>query len=62
MVGTKLRRSFLSRHPACPDHILLIMVKEHTLPTCYLAVWMIKGEMTQAQVARDLGDGLATIR
>ena len=39
-----------------------LMVKEHTLPTRYLAVGIIEGGMTQAQVARHLGVGLATIR
>lgn len=38
------------------------MVKEHPLSTRYRAVGMINGGMTQAQVARDLGVGVATIR
>ena len=50
------------RHPTCPDHISPIMVKEHQLSTRYRAVWMIRGGMTQAQVASDLGVDLAAIR
>ena len=38
------------------------MVKDHTLSTGYRAVWMIKGGMSQTQVAKDEGVGLATIR
>ena len=38
------------------------MVKEHTLSTGYHVIGMIKGGMAQAQVARDLGVGIDTIR
>ena len=38
------------------------MVKEHKLSTRYRVVGMIKGSMTQAQVARDLGVAVVTIR
>ena len=38
------------------------MMKDHTPSTRYRAVGMTKGEMTQGQVARDLGIGVATIK
>ena len=38
------------------------MMKDHTPSTRYREVGMTKGEMTQGQVARDLGIGVATIK
>ena len=61
LVGTGRRSPFLPRHPTRPDRISPV-VEELTLSTGYHAVGMIKGGMTQAQVARDLGVGVDTIR